>query len=218
MKSEIIKRVLSSTILIPIALFFIIKGTYFFKFFMIIFLIIGAYEWNSLSKKKIYKIPGFIFLILSIYLTILLRGNTNFELYIFLVTILICVSTDVGGYIFGNLFKGPKINKKISPNKTYAGSIGGFLLSIILVYFFLQYSFLIADDLPKYFSKGEFIWVLLISTVSQIGDFIISFFKRKSKIKNTGSIIPGHGGLLDRIDGMLFALPFSYIYIYFVTP
>ena len=218
MKSEIIKRVLSSTILIPIALFFIIKGTYFFKFFMIIFLIVAAYEWNSLSKKKIYKIPGFFFLILSIYLTILLRGNTNFELYIFLVTILVCVSTDVGGYIFGNLFKGPKINKKISPNKTYAGSIGGYLLSIILVYFFLQYSFLITEDLPNYFTKGEFAWVLLISTVSQIGDFIISFFKRKSKIKNTGSIIPGHGGLLDRIDGMLFALPFAYIYIYFITP
>ena len=157
-------------------------------------------------------------MILSIYLTILLRGNTNFELYIFLVTILVCVSTDVGGYIFGNLFKGPKINKKISPNKTYAGSIGGYLLSIILVYFFLQYSFLIAKDLPNNFSKDEFIWVLLISTVSQVGDFIISFFKRKSKIKNTGSIIPGHGGLLDRIDGMLFALPFAYIYIYFVTP
>ena len=218
MKSELIKRLLSSIILVPIALFFIIKGTFFFKFFMIIFLLVTAYEWNSLSKKKIYKIPGFIFLILSIYLTILLRGNTNFELYIFLVTILVCVSTDVGGYIFGNLIKGPKINKKISPNKTYAGSIGGYLLSIILVYFFLQYSFLIAEDLPNYFSKDEFIWVLLISTVSQIGDFIISFFKRKSKIKNTGSIIPGHGGLLDRIDGMLFALPFAYIYIYFVTP
>ena len=218
MKSEIIKRVLSSIILIPIALFFIIKGTYFFKFFMIIFLIVGAYEWNSLSKKKIYKIPGFFFLILSIYLTILLRGNTNFELYIFLVTILVCVSTDVGGYIFGNLFKGPKINKTISPNKTYAGSIGGYLLSIILFYFFSRYSFLIADDLPNYFGKGEFIWTLLISTVSQIGDFTVSFFKRKSKIKNTGSMIPGHGGLLDRIDGMLFALPFAYIYIYLVTP
>ena len=218
MKSELIKRLLSSIILVPISLFFIIKGTFFFKFFMIIFLLVAAYEWNSLSKKKIYKIPGFIFLILSIYLTILLRGNTNFELYIFLVTILVCVSTDVGGYIFGNLIKGPKINKKISPNKTYAGSIGGYLLSIILVYFFLQYSFLIAKDLPNNFSKDEFIWVLLISTVSQVGDFIISFFKRKSKIKNTGSIIPGHGGLLDRIDGMLFALPFAYIYIYFVTP
>ena len=218
MKSEFIKRVLSSIILVPVALFFIIKGTFFFNFFMIIFLIVAAYEWSGLSKNKTYKIPGFIFLIVSIYFTILLRGNSNFELYIFLVTILVCVATDIGGYIFGNLFKGPKINKRISPNKTYAGSIGGYFLSIISVYFFVQYSFLIADDLPNYFGKDEFIWALLISTVSQIGDFTISLFKRKSKIKNTGSVIPGHGGLLDRIDGMLFALPFAYIYIYFVTP
>ena len=217
MKSELIRRVFSSIILIPIALFFIIKGSFFFKFLMIIFFIVAAYEWNGLSKRKTYKIPGFIFLIASIYLTILLRGNTNFELYIFLVTVLICVATDIGGYIFGNLFKGPKINKRVSPNKTYAGSIGGYLLSIILVYFFVQYSFLIAYDLPNYFRQDEFVWVLLISTVSQIGDFIISFFKRKSKIKNTGSIIPGHGGLLDRIDGMLFALPFAYIFLNLVT-
>ena len=217
MKSELIKRFLSSIILVPVALFFIIKGSFFFKFFIIIFFIVAAYEWNDLSKRKSYKIPGFIFLIASIYLTTLLRGNTNFELYFFLITILVCVATDIGGYVFGNLFKGPKINKRISPNKTYAGSIGGYLLSVILVYFFAQNSFLIADDLPNNFRKDEFILVLLISTVSQIGDFIISFFKRKSKIKNTGSIIPGHGGLLDRIDGMLFALPFAYIYFSLVT-
>ena len=76
---------------------------------------------------------------------------------------------------------------------------------------------MIGKDRPNYFGKDEFILVLIISTVSQIGDFIISFFKRKSKIKNTGSIIPGHGGLLDRIDGMLFALPFAYIYFSLVT-
>ena len=122
--SEFIKRLLSSLVLIPLALFFIIKGSIYFKFFMVIFFIIAAYEWNSLSKKKNYKIPGFIFLLVSICFTILLRGNTNTELFIFLITILICVATDVGGYIFGNIFKGPKINKSISPNKTYAGSIG----------------------------------------------------------------------------------------------
>ena len=213
MKSEIIQRILSSIILIPVALFFIVKGSFFFKFFMIIFFIVAAYEWNGMSKKKTYKILGFIFLIISIYLTIILRGNTNFELYIFLVTILICVSTDIGGYVFGNLFKGPKISKSISPNKTYSGSIGGYLLSIILVYFFYKNSFLIVQELPNSFGKDEFIFVLLISTVSQVGDFIISFFKRKSKIKNTGSIIPGHGGLLDRTDGMIFAIPFAYIYL-----
>ena len=209
--SELNKRILSSIILFPTALFFIIKGTIFFKFFMIIIFLVAAFEWNALSKRKNYKIPGFIFLILSVNFTILFRGNSNIDLYLFLITILICISTDIGGYIFGKIFKGPKINKKISPNKTYAGSIGGYLLSIIFVYFFSQNSFLIEYDFPNHFGKDELIFVLLISTVSQIGDFIISFFKRKSKKKNTGSIIPGHGGLLDRTDGMIFALPFAYI-------
>ena len=210
--SELNKRILSSIVLLPTALFFIIMGTFFFKLFMIIIFLVAAYEWNALSKGKNYKIPGFIFLITSVYFTILLRGNNNFELYIFLFAILTCISTDIGRYVFGNIFKGPKIIKSISPNKTYAGSIGGYFLSVILVYFFLKNSYLIGDGLPNYFGKNEFIFVLLISTVSQMGDFIISYFKRKSKIKNTGSIIPGHGGLLDRTDGMIFALPFTYIF------
>ncbi len=215
--SELTKRILSSILLLPTALFFIIKGSIFFKFFMIIIFLVAAFEWNSLSKKKNYKIPGIIFLIASIYFSILFRGNTNFELYIFLFTILICVATDIGGYIFGNIIKGPKIIKSISPNKTYAGSIGGLILSIILVYIFLKNSNLIDEDLPNYFRKEEFIYVLLISTVSQVGDFVISYFKRKSKIKNTGSIIPGHGGLLDRIDGMIFALPFGFFYFNLIS-
>ena len=217
MKSEILKRVFSSIIMIPIVLFFIVKGTFFFKFFMIIFLITAAYEWNAMSKNKPYKIPGFLFLIISIILTILFRGQTNLELYIFLVTILICVSTDIGGYIFGNLFKGPKISKSLSPNKTYSGAIGGYFLSILLVYFFSQNSYLINLDLVNDFGRDEIIFILLISTISQIGDFVISLFKRKSKIKNTGYIIPGHGGILDRADGMIFALPFAYIYLNFLS-
>ena len=217
MKSEIIKRILSSVILIPIGLFFIIKGSFIFTFFILILFIIAAYEWNNMTKKKNYKIPGFIFLLISMYLTILLRGNTDYDLYIFLCTILICVSTDIGGYIFGNLFKGPKINKIISPNKTYSGSMGSFFLSIVIVYIFSQNAYLISIDIEVYFGRNEFISILLISTISQIGDFIVSFFKRKSKKKNTGSIIPGHGGLLDRIDGMIFALPFAYIYLNLFT-
>ena len=211
MSSEIFKRILSSLFFTPIALFFIIQGSYYFALFMIIFFIIAAYEWMNISKKKSYQIPGFIFLIISIYLTITFRGNTNYELYIFLIIILICVSTDIGGYTFGKIFKGPKIYKKISPNKTYAGSFGGYFLSIVLVYFFMKNSHLIDNNLQNHFGIDEIILVLLISTISQIGDFTISFFKRKSNVKNTGSILPGHGGLLDRTDGMIFAIPVAYI-------
>jgi phosphatidate cytidylyltransferase len=117
---------------------------------------------------------------------------------------LICISTDVGGYVFGKIFKGPKLTK-ISPNKTYAGMVGGYFLSLICL--------TVISNLINYpvTPTQYFIITLLISTVSQIGDITISYFKRLSKIKNTGNIIPGHGGLLDRIDGMIFAFPVFYL-------
>jgi phosphatidate cytidylyltransferase len=123
--------------------------------------------------------------------------------FLLLITI-ICISTDIGGYVFGKIFKGPKLTK-FSPNKTYAGMIGGYLLSIISAIFFNNFYF------TEEIQIKWFIFVILISTTSQLGDIIISYFKRLSKIKDTGKIIPGHGGLLDRIDGMIFAFPFSYL-------
>ena len=123
-----------------------------------------------------------------------------------LLIILICVSTDIGGYVFGNIFKGPKLTQ-ISPKKTYSGMFGGYLLSIIFVNFFL-----INYNNPTIELTGATLLLIIsISTVSQIGDLIVSYFKRLSNIKDTGKIIPGHGGLLDRIDWMLFAFPFSYL-------
>jgi phosphatidate cytidylyltransferase len=113
----------------------------------------------------------------------------------------------MGGYIFGKLLKGPKLTK-LSPNKTYAGVIGSFILSIIIVILFFE----LTSKIYNYrFTEEIFIFVLVVSSVSQMGDIIISYFKRLSKIKDTGNIIPGHGGILDRIDGMIFAYPFSYI-------
>ena len=210
MKQEFIKRTLSSIILIPIALFFIIKGSFFFNFFVIICFLITSYEWHVMSKKKSYYFLGLIFLIFSFYTVYELRNiSDDISLSLFLFVTFICVSTDIGGYIFGKIFKGPKLIK-LSPNKTYSGMIGGFLLSIIFANFFFEYTYVFGlKDL--YFSLEPFIIVLLISTVSQIGDIIISYFKRLSKIKDTGKIIPGHGGLLDRIDGMIFAFPSTYL-------
>ena len=209
MKPEIIKRILSSFVLIPIALFFIIKGSFFFTFFIGTCFIITLYEWHMMSKKKKYNIFGFIFLIFSFYSVYFIRNELDKHgLLIFLFIVLICVSTDIGGYVFGKLFKGPKLTK-ISPNKTYAGVFGGYFLSIIFTYILFNYSEIFTD---QYFGIDEFVWVLVISTVSQVGDIIISYFKRLSKIKDTGKLIPGHGGILDRIDGMLFAFPFYFIF------
>ena len=207
MSQELLKRILSSIILIPIALFFILKGSFLYNFFILICFFITSYEWHMMSRKKSYYVFGLIFLIFSFYTSFKL---INFEgnYYYFLTIIIICISTDIGGYIFGNVFKGPKITK-ISPKKTYAGAIGGYLLSIIILNIFFSSSYFFMS--PVEITSDIFIFILLVSTISQLGDIIISYFKRLSKIKDTGKIIPGHGGLLDRIDGMIFAFPFSYI-------
>ena len=213
MEKELQKRILSSLVLIPIALFFIIKGSFFFTFFIATCFFITLYEWHMMSKKKIYYLLGIIFLIFSFFLTYSLRNESNeHSLLFFLFVIIICISTDVGGYIFGNLFKGPKLTK-LSPNKTYSGMIGSYFLAIISSLLLIKNSNLITGktyDITLEF----FVMIILISTTSQIGDLIVSFFKRLSKIKDTGNLIPGHGGLLDRIDGLLFAMPVAYIIFY----
>ncbi len=207
MEKELQKRILSSILIIPLVLFFIIKGSIFFIFFLLILFLIALLEWIKIVKKIELKILGIIFLSFSFYLTFLVR---DIDLLNFLFIFIVCISTDIGGYFFGKTFKGPKLTK-ISPNKTYSGVVGGFLLSIITSYiiFKIYYpnflDFTLNNDLIFLFM------VFLISFVSQIGDLIISYFKRLSKIKNTGKIFPGHGGLLDRIDGMIFAFPIFFI-------
>ena len=217
MKNEFFKRILSSIIIIPIALFFIIKGSFYFSFFLLGVFMFVLYEWKKISKKKFYREFGIIFLFFTFFTAYSLRGSTNVELWNFLLILLICVSTDVGGYIFGKILKGPKLTK-ISPKKTVAGMFGGFLLSIIFVNIYLNYLSSIekSNKLFQINSENDLILVLSVSLVSQAGDIFVSYFKRKSKIKNTSNLIPGHGGLLDRIDGIIFAVPFSYLIFKFI--
>tara|TARA_Y100000590_G_C15183279_1_gene812074 strand:+ start:90 stop:605 length:516 start_codon:yes stop_codon:yes gene_type:complete len=163
-----------------------------------------------MSSKKNYYIFGIIFLCISFYLTYSLRNTTNdISLPFFIFVIIICITTDIGGYIFGNIFKGPKITK-ISPKKTYSGMMGSYLFAIISSFLLINNSNLIEGKTYE-FTIELFFLVIIISTTSQIGDLIVSFFKRLSKIKDTGKLIPGHGGLLDRIDGLLFAMPIAYV-------
>ena len=216
MDKELLKRLLSSIIMIPIALFFIIKGSIFFTLFLFIILIIAINEWIGMCKKNnLIKFTGLIFLIISFYLAYILRINEG--LYTFFFVILISICSDIGGYTFGKLLKGPKITK-ISPNKTYSGAIGGFVISLIgglSFYEQMTTNFLLnfKSSFEEYISFDLYllIFILMISTVSQIGDLVISYFKRLAKIKNTGKLLPGHGGLLDRIDGIIFVIPFSYL-------
>tara|TARA_A100001011_G_scaffold253625_1_gene261929 strand:+ start:668 stop:1288 length:621 start_codon:yes stop_codon:yes gene_type:complete len=200
MNKELLKRILSSIIILPLAFYFLISGSLMSIFFIIICFIIACYEWHMMTKKSFHKIFGFIFLVFSFYTFYIL----SIELYFLIFVILISVSTDIGGYVFGKIFKGPKLTK-ISPNKTYSGVIGGYFLSLIFLSIVTNFI-----DYPKT-PIQLIIIVLLISTISQIGDIVISYFKRLKKIKNTGNLIPGHGGLLDRIDGMIFAVPTFYL-------
>ena len=220
MKKEFEKRFYSSIIIIPISLFFLIKGTVYFTFFLSILFLATSYEWINMCKKKmINKILGIIFLIASFYTAHQLRNIIGINS--FLLIVLICIFTDLGGYIFGKFFKGPKLIK-ISPNKTYAGAFGGFLLAVVASLVFSNYVninpwFIIPLEFLKLTQNYEttfLIFVLIISLVSQIGDLIISYFKRLAKIKNTGTIIPGHGGVLDRIDGLIFVIPICYLSVF----
>ena len=216
---ELQKRIFSSIILIPIAVFFIFQGSIFFSFFLSIVFLACSYEWIKMVKNNIVKIIGIFYLLASFYSAYLLREK--FSIGIFILILVICVFSDLGGYIFGKIFRGPKLIK-ISPKKTYAGSIGGFILSsaAALIYLksipigitaYINISMMIGNNLI--IDKMFFLFILFISFISQTGDLIISYFKRQARVKDTGKLLPGHGGLLDRVDGIIFAIPISYLLI-----
>ena len=206
--SEINKRLITSFVLISILFFSLLNELVLLLVLIIIFNQL-FYEFYFILKKiflKSQKILLYlsIFLIL-IYLLVFIFCIANTFLFdtnnfIFLImTITICVASDTGGYVFGKIFKGIKLTK-ISPKKTYSGLIGAYILSILSSILFFN----------NYFTLNFIILIsIFVSTVSQSGDLLISYIKRKAKIKNTGIFLPGHGGLLDRLDGIIFAIPFS---------
>ena len=208
---ELQKRILSSIILIPVSFFFIIQGSFTFIFFLSLIFLATSFEWFKMTKEKdLLRIFGIFFLFFSFFSTIYLRQYVGLNFFLFL--IIVCIFTDTGGYIFGKTFKGPRLTK-ISPKKTYAGVIGSFLISLLFGLIYIKYleqkSRTLLDIDPKFI----ILLILFISLVSQIGDLIISYFKRKAKLKDTGKILPGHGGFLDRIDGIIFVMPITYLCI-----
>ena len=207
--SELIKRFFTSIILISLLLLSVLNIYVLSTVLIIIFYQI-MYEFYFLLKKNINNNKKFK-LYLSTILTLIYIGYFNIKIFItflnnnssellllyFIITT--CIFTDIGGYIFGKIFKGIKLTK-ISPNKTYSGLIGSFILSILFTIIFFKNYLTIEMIILMSF---------VISSVSQIGDIFISYLKRKAKFKDTGKILPGHGGILDRLDGIIFALPFG---------
>lgn len=219
---ELQKRILSSIILIPISIFFIFQESIFFIFFLSLVFLASAYEWLKMSRNINMKTLGVIFLLFSFYLAYLLRTENGFAFFLFV--ILISILTDIGGYIFGKTFKGPKLTK-ISPKKTYAGVIGSFILSVSGGLIFYDYITAVKQIIIVIFINFQpygiglnffiLLLIMIISIISQLGDLTISYFKRVAKIKDTGKILPGHGGFLDRIDGIIFSVPAIYLILEF---
>jgi len=207
MSENLFIRIFSSILLFIVSIYIIIKGNIFFNIFIILLLMISLLEWYKMSYNRYYYLPGLLFLIISFYTAYLIRND--FNVFYFLMIFFICILTDIGGYIFGKIIKGPKLTK-ISPNKTYSGALGGLLLSLLGSWIFYNWSIDIFIK-PNLTIGNLFIISIFISIISQIGDLAVSLFKRLSNLKDTGNIIPGHGGILDRIDGMIFAFPISFL-------
>ena len=211
--SEFNKRLFSSILMVPAIIFIVLLGSYYFIFFLYLCFAISIYEWINISNSKKYLVPGIFLLMLSFYSAYKVRYTSYNEfdgVYLFLFILFICVLTDLGGYFFGKLLKGPKLTK-ISPKKTISGFVGGFLLRLLTFYVLVKSEILTFNNknLTENFLSFIF-FIITISFISQVGDIAVSYFKRLSGIKNSGNIIPGHGGILDRIDGMIFVFLISY--------
>lgn len=211
MGNELKKRISTSAFLMSL-----LTAMYFYSFVMIIALIVIAMiVWiefyaliskilprNKLKDKLlrfVFKAISLLYLSLLVYFIFSIESYyPNLKLYL-LYSVLVAVLSDVGGLVIGKTFKGKKLTK-FSPNKTVSGSIGSFIFSLFLIPFFqgklIAYSLLIL-----------IVITILISLTSQLGDLFLSFLKRKAKVKDTSDILPGHGGFLDRVDGIIFAIP-----------
>ena len=219
MAVELGKRIITSIILFLIAIFCILIHKFVFVLILIVTLFVCFNEWRDINYKYFKKkqhnnwkyffvqFVGLVYLFIFLSTSIALRGNNSESIAFFIIILCICIFSDIGGYVFGKVIGGKKLTK-ISPNKTISGSFGSIIFSILPVLLF---------NLQNYTGVSfevlsiNIALCLIVSLVCQLGDLLISYFKRLNKVKDTGTILPGHGGLLDRIDGLIFAIPTVYI-------
>ena len=211
------KRILTSLIILPLSLFFVVKGGYYLFFFLMAVFFMANFELFTVFNKRTTILILDLILILSLFsIYYLAKGIT---LYILLWAIILCVCSDIGGYIFGKIFKWKKLTK-ISPKKTLSGVLGSFIFSLFSL-FIIERFVLNLREVVSYtewihdfsFLEPKFFFLAIIfSLVAQIGDLTISYFKRLEKIKDVGKILPGHGGIFDRIDGLIFVVIVTFIF------
>ena len=223
MSQNLLKRIITSIILLVLLFFINFSNQYIFILSILLLGVVICIEANNIFSKlissqtvkknlssKTFNPKFFILNFLTFFYIFFVFCNLSYEIHksegpiFFLYIISICFLTDIGGYVFGKLIGGKKLSK-ISPNKTISGTIGSFIFSIFPLIIFLNLGYLNLE-----FDLNNILLFLLVSLISQLGDLFISFFKRKAKIKDTGKLLPGHGGVLDRVDGIIFAIPFTY--------
>tara|TARA_A100001011_G_scaffold140010_1_gene147970 strand:+ start:441 stop:1091 length:651 start_codon:yes stop_codon:yes gene_type:complete len=199
------KRFLTSLLLL-LLFFLIFKSYIILNYCLIVLGVLSILEFLNLSRKIFKNKLGLIllniffisYIFIFCFIFLMFFNNTLLK-YTLSIILFGCIASDIGGFIFGKIFKGPKLTK-ISPNKTYSGAIGSIVLTLITVSI-LFYYFL------KIFNLDTIILALVVSIFCQLGDLLFSLLKRKAKIKDTGNILPGHGGVLDRLDGIYLGIP-----------
>jgi len=206
-----LKKRISTSIILFLFLFFAFINNFVLGYILMIISVFSVLEFARMMKVFLKKNRAlqllfnliFIFYIFSFSLVILTFSFSLSTKMLFFLILLICVASDIGGFVFGKILKGPKLTK-ISPNKTISGAAGSLIfssgLALILIYFF-----------NKSFDPNVVIIGLITSFGCQIGDLFFSFLKRKSSLKDTGNLLPGHGGILDRIDGILIGMPAGFL-------
>ena len=209
------KRIITSLLLLSLFILMTVFNEILI-FSLIIFGVISIVEFIDITRKifnrflvliisnSIFVIYVFMFCIITVYFS-----NILFLKIIFFSLFLSCITSDIGGYVFGKTFKGPKLTK-ISPNKTVSGSIGSLILSCltfsISIYFF-----------TNSFSYINLLIGIITSIGCQMGDLFFSFLKRKAKVKDSGNFFPGHGGVLDRLDGVFLGIPIGFIFMIYLN-
>ena len=217
MNLKLKKRITTSVILFLFTIFCIFINPYVFIIAIIIVSYLSWYETKHLINsinKSVTNWQRVVFNLTTLFYAFGIFTVSAIGLYFllgpvfFLYTLSVCICSDIGGYIIGKNIGGKKLTK-ISPNKTISGSLGSFCFSMLPLLVFNNF------DKFEYslYSIDNFLFCLKVSLVCQLGDLFVSYFKRKAKVKDTGRILPGHGGILDRIDGIIFAVPFVFMSI-----
>jgi phosphatidate cytidylyltransferase len=202
-------RILTSLVLAPLIIFIIYLNEIYFNFLIIIIFFIGVFEINAI-KNLIIKLIIFIIFIIFLLMVFKINYLSNGIYYLYYILIISSLS-DIGGYIIGKYFGIKKISI-ISPNKTYLGFLGSILLSQLGVFFLMENDMF---EIKNFYLKSLFVFICCVFVI--LGDLFFSYFKRVINIKDYSKLLPGHGGLLDRIDGMIFLTYFIYCYLFLIS-